>query len=81
MILDKLQGQVVTHSQEVEWWRIIMVECVNLELFGSFDKFLQNWKYVIEISFLMFLLDEMLIFTTTIGTITTNIIIASYLIW
>ena len=29
MILDKLQGQVVTHSQEVEWWRILMVECVK----------------------------------------------------
>ena len=28
MILDKLQGKVVTHSEEVEWW-IILMECVN----------------------------------------------------
>ena len=28
--LDKLQGKVVTHSEEVGWWRTLMVECVTL---------------------------------------------------
>ena len=27
-VLDKLQGKVVTHFCEVEWWRTLMVECV-----------------------------------------------------
>ena len=26
----KLQGKVVTHSEEVGWWRTLMVECVTL---------------------------------------------------
>ena len=29
-VLDKLQGKVVTHLSEVEWWRTLMVECVTL---------------------------------------------------
>ena len=28
--LDKLQGKVVTHFCEVEWWRTLMVECVTI---------------------------------------------------
>ena len=28
--LDKLQGKVVTHFCEVEWWRTLMVECVTV---------------------------------------------------
>ena len=28
--LNKLQGKVVTHSEEVGWWRTLMVECVTL---------------------------------------------------
>ena len=28
--LGKLQGKVVTHSEEVGWWRTLMVECVTL---------------------------------------------------
>ena len=28
--LDKLQGKVVTHSEEVGWWRTLMVEYVTL---------------------------------------------------
>ena len=27
--LDKLQGQVMTHSEKVEWWIILMVDCVT----------------------------------------------------
>ena len=27
--LGKLQGKVVTHSEEVGWWRTLMVECVT----------------------------------------------------
>ena len=42
MMLDKLQGQVVTHSQQVVWWRILMVECVkSLAILVILD-FLQN---------------------------------------
>ena len=28
--LGKLQGKVVTHFEEVGWWRTLMVECVTL---------------------------------------------------
>ena len=28
--LGKLQGKVVTQSEEVGWWRTLMVECVTL---------------------------------------------------
>ena len=28
--LDKLQGKVMTHSEKVEWWIILMVDCVTL---------------------------------------------------
>ena len=28
--LGKLQGKVVTHSEEVGWWRTLMVEFVTL---------------------------------------------------
>ena len=28
--LAKLQGKVVTHFCEVEWWRTLMVECVTV---------------------------------------------------
>ena len=28
--LGKLQGKVVTHSEEVGWWRTLMVECATL---------------------------------------------------
>ena len=28
--LGKLQGKVVTHSEEVGWWRTLMVECLTL---------------------------------------------------
>ena len=28
--LGKLQGKVVRHSEEVGWWRNLMVECVTL---------------------------------------------------
>ena len=28
--LGKLQGKVVTHSEEVGWWSTLMVECVTL---------------------------------------------------
>ena len=30
LALGKLQGKVVTHAEEVGWWRILMVECVTL---------------------------------------------------
>ena len=30
--LGKLQGKMVTHSEEVGWWRTLMVECVTLFL-------------------------------------------------
>ena len=30
--LDKLQGKVMTHSEKVEWWIILMVDCVTLFL-------------------------------------------------
>ena len=30
--LDKLQGKVVTHFCEVEWWRTLIVECVTVFL-------------------------------------------------
>ena len=29
IILDKLQGKVVAHSEEIELWRILMVDCVK----------------------------------------------------
>ena len=52
MILDKLQGQVVTHSQEVEWWRILMVECVKslaiLVILDILQNSLESWKYAID---------------------------------
>ena len=27
-ILNRLQGKVVTHSEKLEWWIILMVDCV-----------------------------------------------------
>ena len=37
----KLQGKVVTHSEEVGWWRTLMVECVTLfwlfSVYGTTD--------------------------------------------
>ena len=30
LVLSKPQGKVVTHSQELVWWRILMVECVTI---------------------------------------------------
>ena len=31
-ILNKLQGKVVTNSEKLEWWIILMVDCVTFLL-------------------------------------------------
>ena len=31
-ILNKLQGNAVTHSEKLEWWIILMVDCVTILL-------------------------------------------------
>ena len=31
-ILNKLQGKAVTHSEKIEWWIILMVDCVTILL-------------------------------------------------
>ena len=36
--LDKLQGKVMTHSEKVEWWIILMVDCVIV-----FDYIVHNY--------------------------------------
>ena len=30
LVLSKLQGKVVTHSQDLVWWSFLMVECVTI---------------------------------------------------
>ena len=42
MGISKLQGKGVTHSQEVEWWRTFMVECVTLFSVFSYFNYLFN---------------------------------------
>ena len=31
-IPNKLQGKAVTHSEKIEWWIILMVDCVTILL-------------------------------------------------
>ena len=37
--LDKLQGKVMTHSEKLEWWIILMVDCVTILLHFSTIRF------------------------------------------
>ena len=37
LVLSKLQGKVVTNSQDFVWWSFLMVECVSI--LGA------NWTY------------------------------------
>ena len=34
-LINKLQGKAVTHSEKLEWWNILMVECVTILLYTS----------------------------------------------
>ena len=38
---NKLQGKAVTHSEKLEWWIILMVDCVTILLYISL-KWLHN---------------------------------------
>ena len=34
-LINKLQGKAVTHSEKLEWWIILMMDCVTILLYTS----------------------------------------------
>ena len=39
VIVNKLQGKAVTHGEKLEWWIILMVDCVTILLNFSTIRF------------------------------------------
>ena len=39
VIINKLQGKAVTHGEKLEWWIILMVDCVTILLHFSTIRF------------------------------------------
>ena len=39
VIINKLQGKAVTHAEKLEWWIILMVDCVTILLHFSTIRF------------------------------------------
>ena len=53
VIINKLQGKEVTHGEKLEWWIILMVDCVTILLNFSTIRFPSanlraKWSYKSE---------------------------------
>ena len=45
VIINKLQGKAVTHGEKLEWWIILMVDCVTILLHFSTIRFPSANRY------------------------------------